>query len=210
MSTKTSECLPCSDLTGSLKSLSLQSFPEANPCPTLSSFSPPPSLRSLSSFSLPLHPLGVSCTRRRRRGQREEDKKGEERVLSFWDPAHHPSRMPHPSYRSSFSEREQTWPQCAHCVLTPAAWRPSPSLRGSSCLLTGHFLINVIPLILKRVVAEASGRYNPHRKGLSWASHSSVLLNILRESLGITPVVVSCLDWPDPALCPQLCHYDLM
>lgn len=69
---------------------------------------------------------------------------------------------------------------------------------------------SLIPLILKWVAAETSGRYNPHRKGLSWASHSSVPLNILRQSLGSTPVVVSCLDWPDPALCPQLCRYDLM
>lgn len=70
------------------------------------------------------------------------------------DPVHHPSQMPHPSYWGSFPEKllnpcsqyaDLAPPNIHTLFLTPAAWRPSPNLQGSSCLLTGHFLHNTIP-----------------------------------------------------------------
>lgn len=70
------------------------------------------------------------------------------------DPVHPPSRMPHPSYKSSFSGN--WFNPCSkyadlalvytHTLfLTPAAWRPRPRLQGFFSLLTGYFLHNTIP-----------------------------------------------------------------
>lgn len=74
---------------------------------------------------------------------------------SSGDPVHHPSQMPHPSYRGSFPEKLLN-PCSQYADLAPpdrythslphtCSLEPSPNLQGSSCLLTGHFLHNTIP-----------------------------------------------------------------
>lgn len=115
------------------------------------------------------------------------------------DPVHPPSRMPHPSYKSSFSGNwfnpcskyadlalVYTHTLCSS-HLQPGG--PGPDCRASSACLQAIFYITPSPLTLRLVAAAASGSHNPHHKGLSLAGHSSVLMNILSESLESTPVV---------------------